>query len=177
MAEPKRLSELLPGVEEHLRGLEAAEEARARASRRGKSNRRKGIDREQEVARWLRPWYPDACRAVRSTDPDPGDIDCTSPGLFWSVKDDAAEAITAWMAELDRKGTGRIGLLVVKRKGHASPGEWWCWMRLWQLGDLIGAAVVDGEAVWNAPWRSELRLVMPLLVQANYAPPPRELPC
>lgn len=176
MAEPKRLSELLPATVEHLRGIEAAEEARSAASRRGTSARRKGIDREKELARWLRPWYVEACRAVRNTSPDPGDIDCTSPGLFWSVKDHADEAINAWMAELDRKRDLRVGLLVVKRKGHASPGEWWCWMHLWQLAELIGGVFIEDEAAWNAPWRSELRLVMPLLVQANYAPPPRELP-
>lgn len=144
------------------------------ASARGRMSRRKGATGEQQVARWLRPFYPDACRAVRNTYPDPGDIDCTSPGLFWSVKNTQAEQINPWLAELGEKCGGRIGLLVVKRKGHASPGEWWCWLRAADLRSLmvgsdLGEFVLPELQVGSAPVRMELQHVLPLLVGANYA--------
>lgn len=145
----------------------------AEASRRGRRNRLNGQFAEREVARWLRPWYPDACRAVRSTDPDPGDVDCTSPGLWWSVKNTQVEQINAWMREMDLKRVDRIGLLVVRRKGHASPGEWWCWLPLWHLSELLDGKPADECGVSDVPVRLELRHVMPLLVAANYAAEPR----
>lgn len=147
------------------------------ASTRGRSNRVKGATAERDVARWLKPWFPDACRAVRNTHPDPGDIDCTSPGLFWSVKNTQVERITPWVDELGAKGGTRIGLLVVKRAGRALPGEWWCWLRLADLRALLSGTdlaefVLPELEVGFAPVRMELRHLMPLLVASNYAPPP-----
>ena len=143
------------------------------ASTRGRRNRANGHTAERTVAKWLRPWFPDACRAVRNTYPDPGDVDCTSPGLFWSVKNVQREEINAWMGELEQKRVDRLGLLIVRRKGHASPGEWWCWLRAGDLLELaFGRPAVPGlETGW--PVRTELQRVMPLLVQAGYAPAPK----
>lgn len=147
------------------------------ASTRGRRNRANGASCERDVARWLRPWWPDACRAVRNTAPDPGDLDCTSPGLWWSVKNCQEERTNAWMAELNDKagtpGFERVGLLVVRRKGHASPGEWWCWLRVGDLVHLAGDVSSLHADADESPVRMELRHVMPLLVQANYAPTPR----
>lgn len=145
------------------------------ASTRGRANRLKGAKAERDVAIWLRPWYPDACRAIRNTYPDPGDLDCTSPGVFWSVKDCKIEQINAWMEELDHKADGRIGLLVVKRRGHASPGEWWCYLALEHLSSLLGGVDSEHLAYQGAPVRMELRYVMPLLVLGDYAPTPRKM--
>jgi hypothetical protein len=140
-------------------------------SQLGRYKRDKGADAERDVARWLRLWYPEACRAVRNTVPDPGDLDCTSPGLFWSIKNHAAEHINPWLAELDAKRGDRLGILVVKRKGHASPGEWWVWLPLWHLSELVDGRAAD-EAITDAPVRLELRTLMPLLVANNYARTP-----
>lgn len=153
----------------------------ANRSARGKANRAKGATAERDLAKWLRPWYADARRAVfngwvskDTRAADPGDIDCAGPGLYWSVKNTQVERIFPWMAELDAKSAGRVGLLVVRRKGRASPGEWWCWLRLGHLyglwKDVPGWAP---ESPLNAPVRMELQHVMPLLVAANYAPAPR----
>ena len=151
------------------------------ASARGRMSRRKGATGERDVAKWIRPWYPDARRAVfngwtstTGSALDPGDIDCTSPGLFWSVKNTQVEQINPWLAELSVKCGGRIGLLVVKRKGHASPGEWWCWLRAADLRSLmvgsdLGEFVLPELEVGAAPVRMELQHVLPLLVGANYA--------
>lgn len=144
------------------------------ASTRGRRNRSNGATAEREVARWLRPWWPDACRAIRATFPDPGDLDCTSPGLWWSVKNVQVEQINPWMAELLEKRGNRIGLLIVRRRGHSDPGKWWAWLTFHDLTELIGAAPPGAyQADDDAPLRMELRHLMPLLVHANYAPTPR----
>lgn len=149
----------------------------AEASARGRSNRTKGATAERDVAKWLRPWFPDACRAVRNTYPDPGDVDCTSPGLFWSVKNTQVESTNAWMGELNRKCGMRLGILVVKRKGHASPGEWWAWLTLRDLRVLMGFDDSGRSVAWESsldePCRMELGALMPLLVAENYAPTPK----
>lgn len=144
------------------------------ASTRGRRNRVNGAFAEREVARWLRPWWPDACRAVRSTYPDPGDIDCTSPGLWWSVKNVQQERMSAWLAEMAEKKLNRIGLLVVRRRGCADPGRWWLWVTFHDFTELMGAAPPGAYAADDtAPIRVELRHVMPLLVHSNYAPEPK----
>lgn len=148
----------------------------AEASARGRASRVKGATGERDVAKWLRPHYPDACRAVRNTIPDPGDIACTSPGLWWSVKNCKVEQINPWMAELEAKRDGRLGLLVVKRAGYASPGSWWVWLTLRDLRSLLGFDDGDALEVWGSsldePCRMELHALMPLLVAANYAQNP-----
>lgn len=134
------------------------------ASHIGRRNRANGAAAERQVARYLTAWWKDACRAVRNTTPDPGDVDCTSPSLWWSVKNCEQERLTAWMEELIAKRQGRIGLLVVRRRGHASPGRWWCWLTFRDLGVLLDASATVQAAAPRAPVRMELRDVVPLLV-------------
>jgi hypothetical protein len=150
------------------------------ASARGRSNRVKGATAERDLAKWLRPWYPDARRAVFNgwtsngmSAADPGDIDGTSPDIWWSVKDCQQQQVDKWMSEMSIKAAGRIGLLVSKRRGRASPGSWWCWLRLSDLWLLTlpedwkeAAAPPNG----SAPVCMELQHVMPLLVAAGYVP-------
>ncbi len=140
------------------------------AAIRGRRNRAKGNLCEYNVAKWLRLYFPDACRAVRNTVPDPGDVAATHPGLFWSVKDCQVERISVWMGELDAKRRDATGMLVVRRRGKSSPGEWWCWLRLGTLLELSGANGYEIGLDVDAPLRMELRDVMPLLVVANLAP-------
>lgn len=154
----------------------------AEASARGRSNRVKGATGERDTAKWLRPYFPDARRAVVNgwatkdmRTADPGDIDGTA-GIFWSVKNCKVEQINPWMAELEAKRDGRLGLLVVKRPGHASPGSWWVWLTLRDLRGLLGFDDGDTLEVWGSsldePCRMELHALMPLLVAANYAQNP-----
>ncbi len=134
------------------------------ASQIGRRNRANGAAAERQVARYLTTWWPDACRAVRNTTPDPGDVDCTSPSLWWSVKNCEQERLAAWMDELVAKQQGRIGLLVVRRRGVADPGRWWCWLTLRDLGVLLDASATLPVEAWFAPVRMELRDVIPLLL-------------
>lgn len=146
-------------------------------SAQGKHSRRSGADAERDLARWLLPWWPDAKRGVvngwvsRSRRvADPGDLDGTSPGIFWSVKAWSEERIGPWTAELDAKRGARLGLLVVRRNRHPDPGDWWCWLRLVDLADLLTVVAWSGLDGWV---RLELRSLMPLLVAGGYARSPR----
>lgn len=151
------------------------------ASQRGTSNRRRGLTAERDLARWLRTvGFAGAERAVRTgfrtadrISADPGDITGTGP-IVWSVKDCAAEQITKWFGELDSMGDGdsEVYLLVHKRRGHASPARWWCWLSLGQLLDLATEAhpcqlrAVARDAA--TPLRMELGAVVPLLRAAGH---------
>lgn len=134
------------------------------ARQRGLANRRRGADCERRLAQYLTAWWPDAVRAIRATNPDPGDVANTSPGLWWSAKDCEVERYPAWFTEMAEKAHGRIGLLVVRRRGYADPGDWWCWILLPDLRDLLGAA----SDVADVPVRMTLRDVLPLLTAAGY---------
>ena len=157
-------------------------------SQLGAANRRRGIQAERDLARWLRGnGFPHAERAVRTgfraadrTSADPGDIAGT-PGIVWSVKDCAAEQITKWLVELDGMqgdaGTSGFALLVVKRRGSADPGRWWCWL---DLVDVLLLAMPPGTSVPNTPLhpiRSEVGRIVPLLHAAGYGDPaaPRDM--
>lgn len=143
------------------------------ASTRGRRNRANGADYERRLANYMKRWWPDACRGVRNTYPDPGDIAEIGPALFVSMKRVEQERINPWMAELLEKAAGRLGLLIVRRKGHADPGEWWCWLTFHDLTVLMEAPPPGAyDANDHAHVRMELRDVMDLLVFSNYAPTP-----
>lgn len=146
------------------------------ASQRGAANRRKGASAELAVVKYLRiVGFGGAERAVRTgyrtstrTAADPGDITGT-PGIVWSVKDVATEQLTKWFDELDRMDAraGDVRLLVHKRRGHADPGRWWCFMQLATLAHLIDDAVF-GAGGFSVPVRMELGHVIPHLRAAGY---------
>jgi hypothetical protein len=149
------------------------------ASRRAAANRRRGSTAELAVARYLRTaGFPGAERAVRTgyrtptrTSPDPGDI-AGIPGLVISVKDAQVERLTSWLTEVRvmTANGGELGLLVHKRRGHANPAVWWCWLRLCDLTALVGhPAPVSAE-----PVRMELGHLVPHLHAAGYGTPPQD---
>src|SRR6476469_3650305 len=97
-------------------------------SRLGAANRRRGAEAERKVAVWLREnGFPGAERAVRTaytaggrTAVDPGDI-TGLPAIVVQVKDDASNAVEAWLAETEQQRLGapgtvpaHLGLLVVR---------------------------------------------------------------
>jgi hypothetical protein len=160
-------------------------------SQRGRSNRNRGLNAERDLCKWLRSnGFPHAERAVRTgfrtldrTSADPGDVTGT-PGVVWSVKDCAVEQRSVWMAELqgmdDRPANEPGGdpperLLVHKRRGHADPGKWWCWLTLAGLLNLTvdthACQVIAAARDNTAPIRMELGDVVPLLRSAGYGSP------
>jgi hypothetical protein len=149
------------------------------ACARGRSNRRRGADAERAVVNWLRRnGWPGAERAIRTayttadrTVADPGDITGT-PRLAWQVKDAAAERITTWMADTAQQAAtsgADYGILVVRRRGRASPGDWWAWM--W-AADIV--RIYTGEDTGPAgefPVRTELGALVGLLHEAGFGDP------
>ncbi|MER7076617.1 hypothetical protein SAMN02982929_05322 [Saccharopolyspora kobensis] len=120
------------------------------AAARGRSNRRKGIETERRVARYLNEHgWPKADRYVNNgyrtatrTAADPLDIRET-PGLVWSVKYDASHRIAAWFAEVEDKAAAvgaDLGVLVERRPGYANPGRWWAYITVADLHGLFAAA-------------------------------------
>lgn len=146
------------------------------ASQRAAASRRKGAVAERDLVRWLRAnGFPGAERAVRTgyrtpdrTAADPGDVTGT-PGIVWSVKDCAVERIATWLAELDAMDTSTtvVRLLVAKRRGHADPGEWWCWLRAHDFAALLD----DAETAFAFPVQAALGDVVMLLRAAGYGDP------
>lgn len=130
-------------------------------SQLAKLSREKGVKAERDLCAWLRPWWPDVDRTQRTgyrtalrQRKDNGDIAGT-PGIIWSVKDAERHYIAHWWTELVNMQLEHplpqwapvpIRLLVVKNAGHANPGEWWCWMPLYQLAALA-TGNLDAELV------------------------------
>lgn len=154
------------------------DDLRAERARRGRSNRNRGAAAERSVAKWLRAnGFPGAERAVRAAYvgsdrviPDPGDLTGT-PGLVWQVKDCQIERIGLWLTETEQQ-RGAVdadyGVLVVRRRGYADPGQWWCWLPLdallrMGLGGLPTSWSLDSE-----PVRLELRAVARMLNLSGY---------
>lgn len=158
------------------------------AKARGRANSEKGKRSERDLVAWLRlNGYPGAERTVRTGYRSParqrrdtGDIDGT-PGLVWQVKDVNERTwsqIPGWMIETEHQRAAArcdIGILVVKRHGHADPGEWWAWLPLSALvthtmtTDTIAAYFMPVEAsVYDVPVRLALADLAPILRTLGY---------
>jgi hypothetical protein len=150
-------------------------------SQLGAMSRNKGAKAERDLVAYLRMvGFGGAERAVRTgyrtserVSADPGDITGT-PGIVWSVKDCAVDEHVKWLAELDAMSGSDddIRLLVQKRRGHAIPDRWWCWLRMATLQHLLdygrnGIQSYDLEA----PVRVELGHIVELLQHAGYGDP------
>lgn len=149
---------------------------------RGRSNRRKGHQAERDLAAYLRTWWPGAERKPdngwRSGDrvsADVGDIRGV-PGVVWQVKNVDRLNIAKAMEETATQAVvaeADFGVLVERRPGHAYPAEWWAWVSVSDVGQLLTPGVMAAWAVGattlNAPVRVELRHLVALLVAAGYA--------
>lgn len=146
----------------------------------GTTNRRRGITAERHLVTWLRQnGWPDAERSVVTgyktntrQRPDGGDITGT-PGIVWSLKDHAVERIAAWWTELESmQGGPTVRLLVVKRRGTADPGKWWCWLTLAELVDLFPTLdPLSDQITMHGLVRAQLNVVAALLHLAGYGTP------
>lgn len=149
-------------------------------SQRGRASRAKGGKYQRDLARALRPWFPDAVsgrdngfRSATHTAADEGDLAKAGPGLWWSLKNvdrsstDPASLIGAWLTEARSKaGTQRIPLVVQKRIGHADPLDSWCWLWLDHLTELTESMPAEGTPV--VPVRLAMRDVLVVLSRAGY---------
>lgn len=146
----------------------------------GRSNITRSKRRERELVTYLRTHgWPGAERTVRTgyrvagrTSRDRGDIDGT-PGVAWQLKDVDERRhylVPTWLTETE---TQRIasgadhGVLVVKRTGHGFPAEWWAYVTLGTLRQLIGGHTYAG-LVDLQPVRMQLDTVVTVLRAAGY---------
>lgn len=152
------------------------------AVQRGRANGERGKRAERDLVAWLRAHgWPGAERTVRTghrvrgrVSADRGDIDGT-PALVWQVKDILERdhcRIPQWLAETEaqRVAAGAdYGLLVIKRRGHADPGDWWLWL---PLGDLMHEALSwathHPRDLYAVPVRLTVRDAAPILHHAGY---------
>jgi hypothetical protein len=127
-------------------------------SQRGAWSRAKGAKFERDLARALKPWFPDAkrgrdngFRSSTGSAPDLGDLDLGTPEFFVSAKadmdgaTDAAWSLGAWFLECQAKATrlDRTGVLIQKRPGYGDPLDAWAWVTLTDLVGATGVGVGD----------------------------------
>lgn len=153
------------------------------ASRRGRANGQRGKRAERDLVTWLRVHgWPGAERTVRTgyrttgrTHGDHGDIDGT-PGLCWQIKDVAERShslIPQWTADTERQRIASgadIGILVIKRRGHADPGDWWAHVSLidviWDC-DTSTQTMLPGP-LFRVPIRLAVADLTPILKHWGY---------
>lgn len=173
---------------------DAAEPAESRTAarnahaRRGKANGDRGKRAERALVAWLREHgWPGAERTVRTghrsrtrTSADRGDVDGT-PGLAWQLKDVAdttLHRVPVWLNETERQrvaASADLGVLVVKRRGHADPGDWWAHVPLVSLmhGVMTPAASagIGAARMFDVPVRLALADLAPILRHQGYGTP------
>jgi hypothetical protein len=170
---------------------EAAESrtaARNANARRGKANGDRGKRAERALVAWLRAHgWPGAERTVRTghrtrqrVSVDKGDVDGT-PGVCWQLKDVADAAlhrVPVWLNETERQRMAAgadLGVLVVKRRGHSDPGDWWAWVPLVTLmhGVMTPAAAsgIGAARMFTVPVRLAVADLAPILRHQGYGTP------
>lgn len=147
----------------------------------GRAARRKGIQAERDLAKYLRVWWPGAERKVDTgwrvkggrASADHGDIRGTS-GLVWQMKYladmtdlDIERALSAAEDQAVAAGAD-YGVLVQRRPGKSDPGRWWAWLRVGDVCHLASHRKVYSKTGVDAPVRLELHDLVDLLVHAGY---------
>ena len=91
----------------------------------GAASRNKGKRAELAVAKWLRDngWQAVTTRAASGM--QQGDDLATNTGLSWEVKDHGRMELAAWIDQATENGNGRPAVVMAKRRGKASPDEWY----------------------------------------------------
>ncbi len=107
--------------------------------------KRKGTRAETAVVEFLRSvGWPHAERRAPSGARDRGDV-AGVPGVVVEVKDCARVELAAWLDEAGREGANdgaRLAVVWHKRRGRASPGDWFVTM----TGATFAALLVEDEA-------------------------------
>jgi hypothetical protein len=148
----------------------------------GTTSRRKGIQAERDLAKYLRTWWPNAERKAdtgwRTKDrhsADHGDIRGV-PDLVFQLKyvaDMSDIAIGKAISDAEDQAVAAgadYGILIQRRAGKSDPGRWWAWLR---IGDLCALAdktskVYTRTLSVHAPTRIELNALVDLLGYAGY---------
>lgn len=94
----------------------------------GKASRDKGKRAEQAVAKWLRAngWHAITTRAASGM--QKGDDLQTNTGVSWEVKDHSRMELAAWLDQARSNAGDKPAVVIAKRRGKGSPGEWYAVM-------------------------------------------------
>jgi hypothetical protein len=148
----------------------------------GRASRRKGIQAERDLAKYLREWWP---RAERKTDTgwrskdrvseDHGDIRGTGY-LVWQLKNVADMSdldVERALVDAENQAAAAFadyGLLVQRRQGKRDPAHWWAYMRVSDLCSLADkrSRKVHAQSL-DAVVRIELHDLVNLLVLGGFA--------
>jgi len=85
----------------------------------------KGTAFERLIADHLAQYWPFADRAPLTGNKDRGDISGT-PGIVWELKNAKTLRLSEWLDEAETErdnASAEVGVLVVKRRGYARPGD------------------------------------------------------
>ena len=105
-------------------------------------SKRKGTAFERSIADHLRHYWPYADRAPLTGNKDRGDIAGT-PGIVWECKNAKTIKLSEWLDETETErdnAEAEIGILVVKRRGHAFAGDQYAIVPLEIMIDLLKEA-------------------------------------
>ncbi len=101
-----------------------------------RKSRDKGAAWERAVANWLKTHgFPNAARrGVGYSDYDIIGV----PGVAIECKNAETLSVPAWWRQTLEQADAATPLLIMKRKGHADPGDAMCVMSLSDLAELLG---------------------------------------
>lgn len=148
----------------------------------GAMSRNKGAKAERDFVAYLRSHgFPEAERSVATgyttpgrQRPDQGDVVGTP--VAWQVKSYASDAsdtqIGQWLVDAGSQAQALgvpYGLLVVKRNGKANPDQWWCWMHVGDLVELMGHDIHFEMPAVFAPVRLKVQHAVLLVRQWSKA--------
>ena len=149
-----------------------------------------GTAAETAVMKYLRlNGFPNAeRRALRGTY-DAGDITGCDRLCFEVKAGEAAftaddRTINIWMEQTEKEtdyAKAHYGILVVRRRGKGSPGDWWAYMQSTEFASLIDLAsanasssnrqTVDFSSADDFPIRCHLSSMIKLVRKAGYGEP------
>jgi hypothetical protein len=107
------------------------------------ASKAKGSQAERDVVNWLKQWFPYADRRLAGATLDKGDISGI-PGVTIEIKNHAKMDLAGWLEELSTEmgnDNAWTGVVVHKRRGRRSPGEWYATMPAQVWVDLLRRAL------------------------------------
>ena len=96
----------------------------------GSAAKAKGSNAERDVVKWLKQWFPYVDRRLAGATLDKGDISGI-PGVTIEIKNHAKMDLAGWLEELATEmanDNAWTGVVLHKRRGRGSPGEWYATM-------------------------------------------------
>lgn len=140
-----------------------------------------GTAAETAVVRWLRVngFGTAERRALRGRD-DAGDITGLGAVMLEVKAGNQAQApadglLATWKAEVVRQrraADAEVAALILRRRGHGSPEDWWAYITLYDLDQLLRPGEAPLGARYDGVWlRMHLGDLVPIMRRAGYGDP------